>query len=223
MWCIPKITPTFIDRMDDITDLYSKPYDPKEPVVGIDEKTIQILDHLVDPLPLSPGHGIRVDFHYKRNGTVNAFMCVEPKGGTRLVKITNKKERVDYLAFLWDVYQKYINATCIHAVVDNFSTHSIKEIKKVHHLFPFLKKFKFHLTPVHASWLNVAELEIGVYDRQCVKKKRLSKEELLRISTDAWQGNRNARGIKIIWKFTKQKAREKFKIGSGDQINGSIH
>ncbi len=215
MWCIPKVDSTFIERMEDIIDLYTRPYNLKEPVIGIDEKTFQLLDHLHDPITLRPKHGIRVDYQYKRKGTANIFVGVEPKGGTRLLKVTRTKERVDYLEYLWDIFQKYPEAEHIHAVVDNLSTHSEEEIKKLYDLYPFLRKFIFHLTPVHASWLNVAELEISILERQCLRKKRFPIRELLTTSVSAWENDRNIRKVKIIWKFTKQKAREKFKINRG--------
>jgi len=200
--------------MNDILDVYTRPYNPKKPVIGADEKTVQILGHLHAPLPMTTTHGIRVDYQYKRNGTANIFVAVEPKGGKRFTKVTRKKCRVDYLAFLKDVIARYPDAELIHVVVDNYGTHSEKKLRELAGNDAIFAKIKFHFTPVHASWLNVAELEIGVLQRQCLKGQRFGCEDKLRVDVKAWEIQRNQAGVKINWKFTKKKAEKKFKLES---------
>lgn len=213
MWCIPKITNTFIKRMNDILDLYARKYDPKEPVIGIDEKTVQLLDHLHAPLQLKKDQGVRIDYQYKREGTANIFLAVQPKGGKRITKVTTKKKRADYFTFLQDVVAKYPRAKKIHIVADNFGTHSEKKLREMASSDEVFSKIVFHFTPVHASWLNVAELEIGVLERQCLKGQRFVYEDNLRAHVKAWERPRNKAHVKIKWKFTKKKAKKTFKLG----------
>lgn len=198
--------------MEDVLDLYALPLKEKEPVIGIDEKTVQLLDHLREPRPMNSKHCQRVDYQYARKGVVNIFVGVQPKGGDRLLKVMDQKTRVDFLEYLYLIFQRYSSATRIHVVLDNLSTHSQKEIDKITWLYPFLRKFKFHYTPTHASWLNVAELEIGLVERQCLKDVRFPSIEVLENAVNAWQIDRNARKVKIEWKYTKEKARKVFKI-----------
>jgi len=200
--------------MNDILDLYSHPYDPQEPVIGVDEKTVQILDQLHAPRPMTENHGMRIDYQYKRNGTANIFVAVEPKGGKRFTKVTSKKCRVDYFAFLQEIVAMYPEAKHIHVVVDNFGTHSEKKLRELAGNDAIFCKIIFHFTPVHASWLNVAELEIGVLQRQCLKGQRFGCEDNLKVHVNAWENPRNQAHVKINWKFTKEKAKKTFKLDS---------
>nr|MDO8117466.1 IS630 family transposase [Candidatus Sigynarchaeota archaeon] len=211
MWCVPTVDSAYIERMEHVLDLYAKPLDANEPVVGVDEKTLQLLDHLHAPVLTSKNHGFRLDYQYKRNGSVNVFVGIEPKGGRRILKVSSLKERVDFLAFLFELYIQYSRAIKIHLILDNLSSHLEKGIREVEWMYPFLKKFKFHYTPKHASWLNVAELEIGVLERQCLKDTRFPTIIALENAVKAWQGDRNERGTKINWKFTTDDARKAFK------------
>jgi transposase len=206
----------------DILKLYARKYNRREPVIGVDEKTVQILSHLRNPLPLVKEHGIRVDFHYKRNGVANIFVAVESKGGRRFTQVTDRKTRVDFLAFLQSLVKQYPRAIYIHIVLDNFGTHSEKKLRELAGNDPALDKIVFHFTPVHASWLNVAELEIDVLQRQCLKEKRFGCKDDLKIHVQAWDSRRNQLKVKIIWKFTQQKAKQKFKL-DGLQILESKH
>lgn len=199
--------------MNDILDLYARKYNPKEPVLGIDEKVVQILDHLHSPLELKKEYGVRIDYQYKRKGIANIFLAVEPKGGKRITKVTTNKKRADYFTYLQDVVAKYPRADKIHVVVDNFGTHSEKKLRQMAGSDDVLSKIVFHFTPVHASWLNAAELEIGVLERQCLKGKRFGNENNLRVHVKAWEKPRNKAHVKIKWKFTKKKANKTFKLG----------
>jgi transposase len=208
----------YIERMEHVLELYSNPYDPEEPVIGLDEKTLQLLESLHAPVPMSQEHGQRVDYQYKRKGTVNIFVGIEPKGGCRFLQVKQKKARVDLLAYLYELHLRYPEASRIHIIWDNLSSHLEKGIREAEPLYPFLKRFEFHYTPKHGSWLNVAELEIGIVERQCLKGIRFSTIEDLEKSVNAWQDDRNVRGIKIDWKFTKEDAQKAFKY-EGNRLN----
>ena len=211
MWCVPTVDQEYIDNMEGVLDLYARPYDPKEPVIGVDEKTLQLLEHLRAPVPMNKEHCERVDYQYKRKGTANIFVGVEPKGGHRFLKVMEKKARVDFIAYLYELSLQYPDADLMHLVVDNLSTHFEKGIREAEWMYPFLKRFRFHCTPKHASWLNVAELEIGILERQCLKERRFPTDLELENEVNAWQDDRNARGVKINWKFTTDDARKAFK------------
>lgn len=218
MWCVPTVDIEYIERMEHVLDLYARPHDPKEPVIGVDEKSLQLLDHLHAPVPGNRDHHARVDYQYKRMGATNIFVGVEPKGGRRFCKVMRKKARVDFLAYLYELQHQYPRAEVIHLVLDNLSAHLEKGIREAEWMYPFLKRFKFHYTPKHASWLNVAELEIGIVEKQCLKGRRFPTNEALELEVNAWQDDRNRRGVEIDWKFTKDDAREAFKY-SRNRIN----
>lgn len=211
MWCVPTVDHEYIDRMEDVLELYARPYNPKQPVIGVDEKTLQLLEHMRAPVSMSKEHCERVDYQYKRKGTTNIFVGVEPKGGRRFLVVMEKKARVDFRAYLYELYLHYPDAERIHLVVDNLSVHYEEGIREAEWMYDFLKRFEFHYTPKHASWLNVAELEIGILERQCLKGRRFPNSIELEKEVNAWQDDRNARGVKIDWKFTIEYARKVFK------------
>ena len=157
-------------------------------------------------------HCARVDYQYRRNGVANIFVCVEPLGSHRFLKVTAKKARVDFLECLYELHLQYPDAKRINLVLDNLSTHSEKRAREVEWMYPFLKRFEFHFTPVHASWLDMAELEIGVLERQSLKGMRFPDINILESHVKVWEKDRNTEGINISWRFTKEKARKVFKI-----------
>ena len=212
MWCITEITPEFRERMYNILDLYAQPYDPKRPVIGFDEKPKQLLEDRKEPIPMKPGQPKKCDHQYIRRGYANIYMAVDFKAGKRLTKVTSKRGKNDFAEFIKHlVYNVYPDADCLQLVIDNLNIHTEKTILDV---YPpkiaenILDKIQFHYTPVHASWLNVAEIEIGVMDAECTKR-RFPSEKLLRKEVRAWTKLRNSKGNKINWKFTKEKADEK--------------
>ena len=212
MWCIPTLDTEYINRMNDLLDLYAKPQDPEEPVICLDEKSKQLIEDVRPSLPVAPGMGLRVDCHYKRHGTRNIFVAVEPKAGRRVTRVTQRRKRQDYAQFLADVLARYPAAKKIHVVHDNLNIHSPEKLPEVFIQTPdLLKKAVFHPTPVHASWLNQAEIEIGAMDRQCLDR-RIPDEVTLRREVGAWTDERNKRGVKIRWTFTREKAEVKFKL-----------
>ena len=213
MWCIQEITPEYRERMYDILNLYAEPYDPMKPVIGLDEKPIQLLEDSRKPIPMKEGKAKKQDYEYIRKGTANIFMAVEPKGGKRVTKVTDQRTRKDFAYYLKSLVKKYADAECIRIVMDNLNTHNPKSLTE--HFWPeqakeILNKVEFHYTPKHASWLNVAEIEIGVMDKECTGR-RIKDKEMLKQEVRAWAMRRNKQKKKIIWTFTKQKADKKLR------------
>ena len=215
MWCVPKITPEFILRMEDVLDLYEKPYDVKEPVLCIDEKSKQLIEETRAAQDTKVGKPRRKDYEYKRNGTRNCFITVEPKGGHREVTITERRTKKDFAKEVRRIINlpRYKDADIIHFVLDNLNTHFEKSFLETfgeEETERIMDRIRFHHTPKHASWLDMAEIEIGIMDRQCIKG-RVPTEEKLREKIGAWKKDRNRQGKTIGWRFTVEKAREKFK------------
>jgi hypothetical protein len=212
MWCIGKLTTEYRQRMYDLLDLYAKPYLANEPVVCVDEKSKQLLEQPRASIPASPGSPIKEDYEYKRAGTRNIFMAIEPKGGRRQAEVTAHRTKSDFVQFISHLVKKvYARAQKIHLVLDNLNTHfrsSFEEVLGVKRAVQLLERVEFHYTPKHASWLNMAEIEIGIMDRQCTGR-RLPNEQTLRSEVVAWIGRRNQARSTIDWKFTRQDADQK--------------
>jgi hypothetical protein len=209
MWCIGKLTEEYRQRMYDLLDLYARPFRPEEPVVCLDEKSKQLLGDSRAPLPLRPGTPVRRDYEYVRGGTCNLFVAVEPRGGKRTVVVTDRRAKTDFVAFVrYLLEQVYAKARRVHLVMDNLNTHFRKcfeEVLGVRKAKELLRRVVFHYTPKHASWLNMAEIEIGILDRQCLDR-RLPNLDILVAEVDAWQRRRNADKRGIAWSFTRQDA-----------------
>jgi hypothetical protein len=212
MWCIGQITAEYRERMYDLLGLYAEPYDPAEPVVCLDEKSKQLLKQSRRPIPAVAGQVAKEDYEYKRAGTRNLFVAVEPKAGHREVEVTCRRTKPDFVAFVqFLVLEVYAQARKIHLVLDNLNTHfraSFEQVMGVEAAATFLSKVQFHYTPKHASWLNMAEIEIGILDRQCLGR-RLGDEARLCAEVFAWEQRRNQDRCRIDWKFTRQDADRK--------------
>ncbi len=211
MWCIQEITPEYKERMYDILNLYEEPYNPKKPVLGLDEKPKQLIEDNRKPIPMQPGKVTKQDYEYVRKGTANIFMAVEPKGGRRITQVTDSREMKDFAIFLRMLTTKYVGAECIRIVLDNLSTHKLKAVYdnfSPQEADKILSKVEFHYSPKHASWLNVAEIEIGVMDTECTGR-RIKDKEMLAQEVKAWTIRRNRQRKKINWTFTKAKADKK--------------
>ncbi len=212
MWCIGRITTEYRDRMYAVLGLYAKPYDPAEPVVCLDEKSKQLLEQTRRPLPSVPGQIAKEDYEYKRAGTRNLFVAVEPKAGHREVEVTRRRAKPDFVAFVqFLALEVYAQARKIHLVLDNLNTHfraSFEEVMGSEAAATFLSRLEFHYTPKHASWLNMAEIEIGILERQCTGR-RIGEEARLRAEVFAWEQRRNQDRCRINWKFTRQDADQK--------------
>lgn len=209
MWCVGRITAEYRERMHALLDLYAKDYNAEEPVICLDEKSKQLLGEKRSPLELKPGSPAKEDYEYTRKGTRNLFVAVEPKGKRREVSVTARRTKKDFVQFVVHLVQGvYAAARKVHLVVDNLNTHfasSFVEVLGAEEAARVLARLEFHYTPKHASWLNMAEVEIGVMEKQCTKR-RIPTEALLQSEVAAWQHKRNVEQRGINWTFTREKA-----------------
>jgi transposase len=211
-WCIPTVGAAFVACMEDVLDLYAEPYDPRSPVVTFDEVPVQLIGESRAPLAMRPGSPTRIDYEYIRNGTCNVFVVVEPLRGWRHLAVTEHRGNADFAAQMrWLIDEAYPNAQRIRVVLDNRSTHKPSALYEV---FPpaearrIVRKLEFHYTPLHGSWLNMAELELSVLARQCLDQRIPTRERLHEILV-SYEARRNAAKATITWQFTNEKARVK--------------
>ena len=212
MWCVPKIDGEYVARMENVLDLYAEPPDPKYPVVCLDESPVQLIGEVREPIAAAPGQIERVDYEYRRCGTVNLFVAVDAHRPWRKVSVTQQRTAQDYAERLRELVDvDYPGATCIRVVQDNLSTHTpgaLYEAFPAPEAHRILERLEFHYTPKHASWLNMVEIEIGVLKGQCLDRRIDNSEELER-EIAAWERRRNAAGARVKWMFTTEKARAK--------------
>jgi len=200
--------------MEDVLEVYKRPYDPKRPQVCMDETSKQLLADTRDPISAKPGSLEKFDYEYKREGVANLFMFFEPLMGKRHVKVTERRTRKDWalaMKELSDVH--YPDAEVIVIVMDNLNTHSpvsFYETFEPTEARRLSKRFEFHYTPKHGSWLNIAEIELSVLSRQCLNR-RMPHQEFLKSEVRAWQEERNDQIVKVRWRFTTDDARIKLK------------
>jgi hypothetical protein len=200
--------------MEDVLDVYSRPYDPDYPVVCMDETSKQLVEETRKPLPLRPGHPQSYDYEYERHGVSNLFICCEPLQGRRHIKVTEHRTKLDWAYFMRDVVDVfYPDAVCIRLVLDNLNTHrpsSFYEAFEPTEAKRILERIEFHYTPKHGSWLNIAEIELSVLSRQCLDQ-RIPNKESLEQQVAAWEAPRNTIGSKVDWRFTTVDDRIKLK------------
>lgn len=200
--------------MEEILELYQQAYDPNRPMVCFDEKSVQLLAQIAKILPARPGHPVRQDYEYKREGTRNLFLFVEPKAGFRHVLVTNRRTKQDFAyAMRYLVEVLYPEVEYIDVVLDNLNTHhyhSLVEFFGKQEADRIMKRLHFHFTPEHASWLNMAEIELSVLSKQCLAR-RISSAWLLTTEIIAWEQARNNKKAKIRWNFTVDEARKAFR------------
>ena len=196
--------------MEDVLEVYHRPYDPKRPQVCLDEASKQLVGEAVKPIPAEPGQPERFDYEYVRNGTANLFMISEPLAGWRHVMVTERRTAKDFAEVLrWLAEDVYPEADKVVLVMDNLNTHKLASLYEA---FPpeqarrIAGRFEVHHTPKHGSWLNVAEIELSVPTRQCLDRRIESTEELLK-ELEPWSEERNDRGIGVNWRFTTADAR----------------
>jgi hypothetical protein len=198
--------------MEDVLDLYAEPYDAKRPTVTFDETSKQLIGETRHPLPARPGQVARYDYEYQRNGTRNIFLVCEPQTGWRHVEVTAQRTMQDFAQQMkWLVDERYPQAEVIRVVLDNLNTHkpgSLYETFPPVEAHRLCQKLEFHYTPKHGSWLNMAEIELSVFARQCLHR-RIATEATLRRELAAVEAARNATRTKIHWQFNTAKAREK--------------
>ena len=213
MWCVPNLTPLFRERMDDILSLYTEPLPDGHEVHNFDETPKQLLSTPHGSRRATREHARRIDHEYKREGTRNIFVAVAPFKGTRAVTVTERRTTQDTADFLWDYCMEvHHKAGHIHLVLDNLNTHKEKALGEI--FGPkksdrFFSRVTLHFTPYHASWLNMAELEINCLKSQGLKR-RIATDALMKKTVAAIVAERNTRTARISWGFTKEKAREKF-------------
>jgi len=199
--------------MEHLLSLYARPYDPKHPVVCFDEKSYQLLADSRAELPMCPGQVRRADYEYRRRGTRNLFLMIEPLAGQRHVLPTKRRTKADFahaVRYLLDVL--YPQAQCVELVLDNLNTHTYNALRETFGQIEanrLMLRLCFHFTPIHGSWLNMAELEIGILSRQCLSR-HLPSEQMLHTEIDAWQARRNAEKATIRWSFSVKQARRVF-------------
>lgn len=209
MWCIQAITEEYKTRMYRLLKLYKQPYNACQPVVCMDEKSKQLLEDNCKPIKARPGKPEKYDYEYKRKGTCNIFVAVEPKGGRRVIRVTDTRTKKDFADFVEDLVENHFtNANYIQLVLDNLNTHfegSLIETFGKRKTKRIMKKVRFIYTPKHASWLNMAEIEINQMDRQCTGG-RIESKKRLESDVTIWCKERNRNECKIEWKFTRQDA-----------------
>lgn len=212
MWCVGVLTEEYRHRMYDLLALYARPYQRAEPVVCIDEKSTQLLAHSRMPLAMRPGTALRQDYEYVRKGICNLFVAIEPRAGRRNIEVTEHRRKVDFVGFVRDLLDRvYRSARRVHLVVDNLNTHFRKcfvEVLGRDAANKLLRRVEFHYTPKHASWLNMAEIEISALSRQCLDR-RIPDPRSLANEVNAWQHRRNTERRTIQWSFTRQDADRK--------------
>ena len=203
----------FLARMEGLLDLYQQPYNPAEPVVCFDECPAQLLGDVNPALPAAPGQPARQDYEYVRCGTACLLLSVEPLAGRRDVEVSAQRTKLDFARRMKHlVDERYPEASMVHVVLDNLNTHTLGAL---YDAFPaaearrIARKLRFHFTPIHGSWLNMAEIELSVLSRACLAQRRPT-IEALQTAIDSWQQRRNDDHATITWRFTIPDARAKF-------------
>jgi hypothetical protein len=200
--------------MEDVLDVYTQPYDAKHPLVTMDEKPVQLIGETRRPVKAKPGQLERFDFEYKRNGVANLFMLFEPLVARRQVSVRERKTNKDWAECIREMVEvHYPEAERITLVMDNLSTHklaSLYEVFEPEQARRIAQKLEVHYTPKHGSWLNMAEIELSVLSRQCLKR-RIADQEMLKKEVAAWERSRNRESAKVDWRFTTADARIKLK------------
>jgi len=197
--------------MEDVLDLYAEPYDSRYPVVCFDEKPVQLLEETRLPRPPAPGQPARIDYEYRRKGTANIFMAVEPLAGWRHVTVTERRTKLDFAAQMKHLSERFAAAERIRVVLDNLNTHTLASLYEA---FPpadarsLARRLEFHYTPKHGSWLNMAEIELRVLSGQCLDR-RIADQAALAREAAAWTAIRNEERVLIHWQFTVPDARRK--------------
>ena len=213
MWCVAELDPPYIARMEDVLGLYERPLEEAEPVVCVDEKPVTLHAEVREPRPARPGKEARRDNEYERRGTANVFAVVEPKAGRHFNRVTPNRSAREFAKVLHLLADQYPEARTIHLVMDNLNIHGRKSLTDTlgseagEELW---KRFTVHYTPKHGSWLNQAEIELSLFSRQCLGKRRLADVATLERETRAWNDRLDRARLKIHWRFDREAARKKF-------------
>ena len=213
MWVVADLDDDYIAQMEDVLETYEQPYDPQEPVVCLDEKSVTLHADVRPTSPAQPGREARRDNEYERRGTANVFCAVEPKAGRHFTFPTPDRSGFEFAQVAVSLALAYPTAKTIHLVMDNLNIHRRKALADVfgtEMAAAVWDRFAVHYTPTHGSWLNPAEIEIGIFSRQCLGKRRIPNLESLRREATAWNRRMNRDHVKITWKFDRKTARRKF-------------
>jgi len=213
-WCIPAANAEFVYHMEDILDVYKRPVEPKHPLVCFDESPEQLVSETRQALPMQPGQLEKYDYEYRREGVSNLFMFFAPLQNWRDVKVTERRTKVDWAYCMRDLTDIHFpKAEKIVIVQDQLNTHSpacLYEVFAPAEAKRILDRLEFHSTPKHGSWLNMAEIELSVLNRQCLNRCIPSQTVLIR-DTEAWASQRNNKQATVNWQFTTDDARIKLK------------
>jgi hypothetical protein len=200
--------------MEDVLEVYQRPYEPAIPVICMDEKSVQLLKETRPSISATAGRPERVDYEYERNGTANIFMFCEPLAGWRQTRVTERRTKLDWACAVRDLLDgRYAEARLVVLVMDNLNTHSIGSFYEA---FPpaearrLTQRLEIHYTPKHGSWLNMAENELSSLTRQCLSR-RIGTIEQMRTEVAAWDQARNRDAVKINWRFSVDQARIKLR------------
>lgn len=214
-WCIPpKANGAFVAAMENILKVYHRPYDPLRPLVCLDECSRQLIEGIFQPLPVRPGHTEKYDHEYKRKGMVNLFMIYAPLEGWRHVEVTQRRTKIDWAHCVRRIVDEFFpEAEKIILVEDNLNTHalgSLYDAFEPQEASRIADKLELQFTPKHGSWLNMAEIELSVLQKQCLKR-RIPTENKLSKETMAWEMERNQKKAGTNWRFDVDNARIKLK------------
>jgi len=213
MWCVPTLDTEYIECMEDVLNVLARPYDAREPVVGLDERPVALRGASRPGRPMAAGRIAREDYEYVRRGTANIYCIVEPKAGRHVTHATRDRKTPRFVRALQRITRRYQRAKTIHLVMDNLNLHCRAAVIGV--LGPkqgaaLWARFTPHYTPKHGSWLNLAESELAVLGRQCLARRIADRASLER-EVAAWVARRNTHNVKAEWHFTAADARVKLK------------
>jgi hypothetical protein len=213
MWVVADLDEDYIAKMEDVLEVYERPYDAQHPVICLDEKPVTLHADLRPASPARPGREARRDNEYERCGTANVFCAVEPKAGRHFTFATPDRSGLEFAKVAFEIAVQYMQAETIHLVMDNLNIHSRKSLTDLlgsEFGNEIWDRFTIHHTPTHGSWLNQAEIEIGIFSRQCLGARRIPNLKTLRREARAWNRRMNRDRVPINWKFDRQAARRKF-------------
>jgi hypothetical protein len=213
MWCVADLNEDYIAKMEDVLETYEKPYDSTQPVVCLDEKPVTLHADVRPASPVAPGREARRDNEYKRCGTANVFCAVEPRAGLHFTFPTPDRSAFEFAQVAFHLALRYPEAQTIHLVMDNLNIHRRKSLTDLYGTEvggEIWDRFTIHYTPTHGSWLNQAEIEIGIFSRQCLGTRRIPDLKTLHREARAWNRRMNRNRVRINWKFDRKTARRKF-------------
>lgn len=226
MWCVPKLDAEYIACMEDVLNVLARPYDAREPVVGLDERPVALRGASRPGQAMRAGRIAREDYEYVRRGTANIYCIVEPQAGRHLTHATPNRKAPEFVRALQRLCRRYRTAQTIHLIMDNLNIHCQKTVISVlgaKRGAALWARFTPHYTPKHGSWLNPAEIEASLWSRECHGRDRVDSFDALHDRTHAWTARADRVRRKIIWRFTTAKARRVFRYTRRSATSRSRH